>query len=159
MPDNTYREVDLDLVDGLLADKTQWAVIEQITGASRVTILKRMREAGREYAGRSPGRPPLLSEEMQRKALQWSQEGVTDLDIAARLRISDSTVGAFLSKADPGRREDLSRKKCGSISVADLLELHEAGTPASLIADLAGVSASTIHHHIRKHGPGASAKE
>lgn len=159
MPDNTYRDVDLDVVNSLIADKTPWSVIEQVVGASRATILKRMDEMGLDYTRRHAGRPSLLSDEMKAKALQWSREGVQDAEIAARLLVSPSTIGPYLNALDPDRHTDIARVKCGQITVQEVLELAAADIPIADIANVAGVGASTIYHHLRKHKPKAGATE
>lgn len=159
MPDNTYKDIDPDVVKALLDDNTPWEVIEQITGASRLTVIKRLEESGYHYEKRGPGRRKAISDELRAKAVQWSREGISDSEIATRLHVSPSTVGICLNEADPGRQTDLSRKYCGELTVREVLELFEAGIPVADIAGVASVGVTTVYYHLRKHGAKAGAPE
>lgn len=153
MPDNTYKDVDLSLVQSLLDDSIAWSVIESVTGCSRTTILRRMAESGVAYKKRAAGRPKAITDDIGRQVVAWSLEGVTNQEIADRLQVSASTVASYLKDRKPSKG-DPAKQMCGKISIQDMLELLGAGITVAGIADVAEVNVTTVYYHIRKHSPG-----
>jgi hypothetical protein len=57
-------EIDVDLALALIAQGLPWKVVTKALGASRQTVLTRLKEAGHEQPLRTPGRPRAITGEL-----------------------------------------------------------------------------------------------
>jgi DNA-binding CsgD family transcriptional regulator len=90
---------------------------------------------------------------MDRASLeQMLERGLSLAEIGRKLGLHESTVSYWLRKHGLEATHRAKHAARGGLSRAELEPMVEAGMSASQIADLVGLSKSTVRHWLREHG-------
>jgi hypothetical protein len=146
-------EIDVDLALALIAQGLPWKVVTKALGASRQTVLTRLKEAGHEQPLRTPGRPRAITGELGDVIRAKSLAGMSDHAIARAVGLAQGTVSRWLTADNPERKLKWADRPIGVSTYGEVVAQRRARLPLLAIAEAAGVKVWTICSILRRYAP------